>query len=87
MLETATFPVANCGPCGREVLVGHELDERDELIGVCTRCGTALAQQTGFRMLGSAALRGLGYDVDPSDGGGGCGSGGCSSCGTSSCAA
>jgi hypothetical protein len=94
-MDTTTFPVASCGACSREVVAGYDLDANDELVAICTRCKTPLAMQSGFRMLGAAAIRGLGYDLDDEGGGGGCGTGGggCSSCGSgastsaSSCAA
>lgn len=93
-MDTTTFPVTSCEACLRDVVAGYDLDANDELVAVCTRCKTQLAMQSGFRMLGAAAIRGLGYDlVDESSGGCGTGGGGCASCGSgatstaSSCAA
>lgn len=78
MLETITFPVENCPACARDVLVGRDLNERDELIAVCTRCGTELSGES--RAYSAASVAALGYDLDGQ--GDGCGTGGCGSCST-----
>jgi DNA-directed RNA polymerase subunit RPC12/RpoP len=84
MLDDVTFPVYRCVACRCDVLAAHELTPDDELVPVCTRCGGRLDEDGGRpRMLGATALGPLGYEVEGSGDGGGCGGGGCSACGSS----
>ena len=86
VLETVTFSVYSCEPCAGPVLAAWDLDEHDELVPVCARCGARLEPAADARRVGASALRRFGYDVE---GEGpvtrGCGSGGsCGSCSSSS---
>lgn len=85
MFETFSFPVKPCSSCARDVLVARELDDADEWVEVCTRCGTALDASRPARAWTASALSGIGYDVEGESAAAGCGEGGggCSSCATS----
>src|SRR5262245_50401078 len=76
-----TFPVARCGPCGREVLAHVALDAQGDRYG-CIHCDAEL-DPTELRWVDEAALDAVGYAVwserehcgRPDCGGGRCGRG------------
>lgn len=75
-----TFPVASCGPCGREVLTHLVLVPGDDPERRCLHCDAAIDPDE-LRWVFESELDPLGYGLASEGGGcgsGGCGTGGCS---------
>lgn len=81
-MSEGTFPVARCGPCGRDVLAHVALGEGGDERYACIHCDAEI-DPAELRWVDEAALDGVGYAVlaerehcgRPDCGGGRCGRG------------
>ncbi len=76
---TSSFPVAQCGACGKSVLTCVMIDEAGVEYRACAHCDTPVAGEVSW--VSAKELESTGYEIGgprPSKSGGcGCGSGGC----------
>jgi hypothetical protein len=74
------FPVARCGPCGRDVLTHVHVDERGEDRRLCVHCDAGI-DPAEVRWMTAEELAGAGYEVIGEETAGcgrpGCGQGRC----------